>query len=334
MTTVETAGNSVNRIVVVNTGGTIAMERDEGKDAVSVGEDQPIHRLATLLSQYAKSEMVDLFQVPSPHMTPEMMAKLAGEIRVHLAREDVAGVVVTHGTDTLEETAYYLDLTIDSDKPVVVTGAMRSSNEVGADGPVNLVESVRVAIDPRSRGRGTLVVFNDEIHAARFVTKTHTSNVSTFQSPSYGPIGFVTSKAVSYHQPPSRSTVFTVDEQFVPQIPLVKMVAGQEAAWLNWLFDVAIDGLVVEAFGAGNVPPAVVPIIEALCARKTPVVVVSRCYNGYVQDVYGYVGGGKQLRELGCIFSNGLNGQKARIRLLVLTGAGLRKDELQAHFDF
>ncbi|WAH36002.1 asparaginase [Alicyclobacillus dauci] len=328
----ESSGN--RKIVVINTGGTIAMELDEGTDAVSVGNEQPLHRLEPLLSQYAQSEMIDLFQVPSPHMTPAMMEELADVVRTQLASEHVSGVVITHGTDTLEETAYYLDLTVASDKPIVVTGAMRSSNEVGADGPVNLIESIRVAADPRSEGRGTLVVFNDEIHAARFVTKTHTSNVSTFQSPSYGPIGFVTARGVSYHQPVSRSKTYHFTSPRTVHIPLVKMVAGEEAAWLEWLLDLKIDGVIVEAFGAGNVPPSVVPVIQRLCDRQLPVVIVSRCYNGYVQDVYGYEGGGKQLRDLGCIFSNGLNGQKARIRLLVLCAAGVKVDEMQDHFQF
>lgn len=327
-------GQCGTKIVVVNTGGTIAMELDKDTDAVSVGDGQPLHQLEGLLDTYADSEMIDLFQVPSPHMTPMMMEQLADTVRTQLAATDVAGVVVTHGTDTLEETAYYLDLTVDSPKPVVVTGAMRSSNEVGADGPVNLVESIRVAADARSRGRGTLVVFNDEIHAARFVTKTHTSNVATFQSPSYGPIGFVTARTVSYHQLALRGQIYSVHGAKPAQIPLVKMVAGQEAKWLSWLLSTPVDGVVIEAFGAGNVPPSVVPTIEALCRDDVPVVIVSRCYNGYVQDVYGYEGGGKQLRSLGCIFSNGLNGQKARIRLLVLCGAGVTPSQMQTHFSY
>lgn len=310
------------------------MALDEQAGAVSIGEGQPLHHLEPLLRQYAASEMVDLFQVPSPHMTPQMMQKLALVVQGYVEQDDISGVVITHGTDTLEETAYYLDLTVDTEKPIVITGAMRSSNEVGADGPINLVESMRVAADARSRGRGALVVFNDEIHAARFVTKTHTSNVSTFQSPSYGPIGFVTARGVSYHQPASRLQTYAVTRTKLANIPLVKMVAGMEAAWLKWLLDTPVDGLVIEAMGAGNIPPATLPIVLQLRARHLPIVIVSRCYNGYVQDVYDYEGGGKQLRAAGCIFSNGLNGQKARIRLLVLQGAGIPPENMQAHFSF
>lgn len=323
------------KVVVINTGGTISMTFNRETDAVLVGNEQPLHQLEPMLHAHGVDTMVDLFQVPSPHMTPAMMRQLSDLCQRELARNDVAGVVVTHGTDTLEETAYFLDLTVSSDKPVVVTGAMRSSNEVGADGPVNLLASVRVASDPRSVGRGTLVVFNDEIHAARFVTKTHTSNVSTFQSPSYGPIGFATARHVTYHQPAARGRVYAIDDVAeLANIPVVKMVAGQDARWLAWLLEDAVDGLIVEALGAGNVPPPVIPILQTLCDRNVPVVIVSRCYNGYVEDVYGYEGGGHHLRQLGCIFSNGLNGQKARIKLMVLCGAGVTKDAMQLHFEF
>lgn len=330
----KSSNASLGKVIVINTGGTIAMRLDEETDAVSVTTEQPLHNLASLIGAYAQCEMIDLFQVPSPHMTPVMMEQLAQIVREQLALANVSGIVVTHGTDTLEETAFYLDLTVASEKPVVVTGAMRSSNEVGADGPVNLVESTRVAVDVRSRRRGTLVVFNDEIHAARFVTKTHTSNVSTFQSPSFGPVGFVTARSVSYHQPAFASVQYHLQTGAIARIPLIKMVAGQDAAWLAWLQGANVDGLVVEALGSGNVPPPAVPIIAELCERGLPVVIVSRCYNGYVEDVYGYEGGGKQLRELGCIFSNGLNGQKARIKLLVLRGAGIPVVDMQSHFEF
>ena len=320
-----------HKVVIVNTGGTIAMNLDETTNSVQVGLSHPLRSIEAVLRRVASYEMVDLFNVPSPHMTPVMMHELSRVIRKYLEQPDVLGVVVTHGTDTLEETAYYLDLTIRGDKPVVITGAMRSSNELGADGPVNLVQSLRVAEHESSRGRGVLVVFNDEIHAARHVTKTHTSNVATFQSPSYGPVGIVTKKDISYHQPPDRVDVF---EPQVPQaqVPVVKMVAGMDPKWLQFLFDAAIDGVVLEAFGAGNVSPPVLSVLRKLREKAIPVVMVSRCYNGYVQDIYGYEGGGKQLKDLGIVFCNGLNGQKARIRLMVLLAAGVPADQFSNYF--
>lgn len=321
------------KVVVINTGGTIAMESSVGTDAVDVAKLQPLHNLISLLSAYATIEMIDLFQVPSPHMTMSMMGELAERIGIVLAHDDVSGVVVTHGTDTLEETAYYLDLTVASDKPVVMTGAMRSSNELGADGPVNLIHAVRVAADRGSQNRGTLIVFNDEIHAARFVTKTHTSNVATFQSPSSGPIGIVTKRTIAYHQAPMNRQMYAPNQMEQIQVPLVKLVSGMESSWFSWLLENQIDGLVVEAFGAGNVTPNFMPVLRTLCDKGVAVVIVSRCYNGYVQDIYAYDGGGRQLKEIGCIFSNGLNGQKARIRLIVLIASQISATQLQKHFD-
>lgn len=319
------------RVIIVNTGGTIAMKLDESTDSVQSGGEQPLHSIEPILDQYAHTEMVDLLNIPSPHMTPKLMVTLADSVRTYLAKDDVLGVVITHGTDTLEETAFFLDLTVSSEKPIVVTGAMRSSNELGADGPINLIQSVRVAAHPDSCGRGVLVVFNDEIHAARDVTKTHTSNVSTFQSPGFGPVGLIMKRGLNYHQTARRGATYSAVRE-LPDVPLIKMVTGMNPEWLSFLQDDSIKGVVVEAFGAGNVSPDVVPVLEDLISRKIPVVIVSRCYNGFVQDLYGYDGGGKRLRELGAIFCNGLNGQKARLKLMVVLGSGVPFADIPQHF--
>jgi L-asparaginase len=328
----EANTDSQKKIIIFNTGGTIAMEVDELTDSVRPGDKQPLHTIEPMLSRYAAFEMIDLFNMPSPHITPANMVTLAKKINEYAVQPSIAGFVVTHGTDTLEETAYFLDLTIDTNKPVVVTGAMRSSNELGADGPVNLIQSVRVASSADSQGRGTLVVFNDEIHAAMYVTKTHTSNVATFQSPQFGPVGTLSKKKITYNQPPAaRKHQFQI-QSAARNVPLIKMVTGMDPTWISWLLEQKIDGLVLEAFGAGNVPPSILPILKELTMQGIPVVMVSRCYNGYVQDLYGYEGGGKQLKELGIIFCNGLNGQKARIKLIVALEAGISPGELADHF--
>jgi L-asparaginase len=320
-----------NKIIILNTGGTIAMERDELSEAVKPGAQQPLHSLLEPLKKYAHVEMKDLYNLPSPHMTPERMKELSRTIH-HLSKEDqVQGIVITHGTDTLEETAFLLDLTLATDKPVIVTGAMRSNNELGADGPINLLESVRTAAHKNSWKRGTLVVFNNEIHAARYVTKTHTSSVATFKSPGTGPLGSITKKDISFTQSPYRQKVYQIQGKN-HNVPLVKLVAGFDPAWLDFFLTQSIDGIVLEAFGAGNVPPAILPAIEQFIKKNIPVVMVSRCYNGYVQDLYDYEGGGKQLYDMGVIFCNGLNGQKARIKLLVLLDTLHKIDDYSPHF--
>jgi L-asparaginase len=321
----------MKRVIVINTGGTIAMSMDES-EGVKPLDDQAVDKIRPFLQRYADVTMVNYLNLPSPHITPPIMNQLRQRIEAELQENNYDGVVVTHGTDTLEETAYFLDLTLPVTVPVVVTGAMRSSNELGADGPVNLISSVRTAVDPESRNKGVLVVFNDEIHAARHVTKTHTSNVATFQSPQYGPIGTISKKSVSYHHAP-------LDREYYPithadaNVPLIKAVAGMDPNWLRFLLEQPIDGLVVEAFGLGNLPPAVVPTLSQLLDKGVPVVLVSRCFNGQVQDVYDYAGGGRQLKKMGMIFSNGLNGQKARLKLMVAMQQTRDFNELQGIFE-
>lgn len=302
-------------VLVLNTGGTIAMSVD-ASEAVKPLDDKAVMKILPFLQQFADVTMKNVFQLPSPHITPAIMNSLRSRIESELAQSHYDGVVITHGTDTLEETAYFLDLTLALSIPVVVTGAMRSSNELGADGPVNLISSVRTAADPGSRDRGVLVVFNDEIHAARYVTKTHTSNVATFQSPEHGPIGTVSKKGVHYHYAPMAREQYAITSADA-NVPLIKAVAGMEPAWLQFLLDQPIDGVVIEAFGLGNLPPAILPTLEQVLHRQIPIVLVSRCYHGQVQDIYDYEGGGRQLKKMGIIFCNGLNGPKARLKLIV-----------------
>lgn len=284
------------------------------------------------LAEYATVTVESFSNVPSPHLTPAMIRDLGRAVLERLQREDVDGVVITHGTDTLEETAYYLDLILPTDKPVIVTGAMRSSNELGADGPLNLLNSVRTAASQEAMGQGVLVVFNDEIHAARFVSKTHTSNVATFQSPAVGPIGFLDKRSVQIRHIPKPHAHIPVDD-LVTEVGLLKMAVGMDDTLIHCLLDQGAKGLVIEALGAGNVPPGVVPGIKRALSMNVPVVLVSRCYNGIVQDVYGYEGGGKHLRDLGVLFSNGLNGQKARIKLMTALRETNDLEHIAKYFD-
>ncbi|WP_134683272.1 asparaginase [Brevibacillus migulae] len=321
----------MKNVLVINTGGTIAMSVDE-QEGVKPVDDQAVHKILPYVQQYADVTMMNYVNLPSPHITPPIMNQLRLKINEEWSKKPYDGIVVTHGTDTLEETAFFLDLTLPITVPIVVTGAMRSSNELGADGPVNLISSVRTAIDPSSHNKGVLVVFNDEIHAARHVTKTHTSNVATFQSPQYGPIGTITKKHVVYHHAPLEREYYPVVHANA-NVPLLKAVAGMEPAWIQFLLEQPIDGLVIEAFGLGNLPPAILPTLQKLLDKSVPIVLVSRCFNGQVQDVYDYEGGGKKLKQMGMIFSNGLNGQKARLKLMVALEQTKDFTVLQQYFE-
>ncbi|OEH93480.1 asparaginase [Bacillus solimangrovi] len=321
----------MKNILILHTGGTISMEEDNTTGAVKVSGKHPLDNTLPSVSSLANITNEELFKLPSPHMTPANMLMLAKHIEKKVTQEQVEGVVITHGTDTLEETAYLLDLCLKVDIPVVVTGAMRSSNEIGSDGPYNLISSVKVAACDTAKNKGVLVVLNDEIHTAKNVTKTHTSNVATFQSPQYGPIGLVTKRGINFHHMPINRDRYPVSH-LSKNVILLKAYAGMDATTLNMLSSLAVDGVVIEALGQGNMPPATLPAIENLLKNNVPVVLVSRCFNGIVQDIYGYEGGGRPLKKMGVIFSNGLNGQKARLKLMVTLELTTDHHELQEMF--
>ena len=237
------------------------------------------------------------------------------------------GFVITHGTDTLEETAYFLDTMSIPQMPIVMTGAMRSSNELGSDGIYNYRTALRVAADEKSADKGVLVVMNDEIHAAKYVTKTHTTNVSTFQTPTHGPLGLVTKREILFFKAADKRVRFDL-QAINGVVPIIKSYADMDTILLDALVEAPISGLVIEALGAGNLPPASIAAIKKLINKQLPIVLVSRCFNGIAEPVYAYDGGGIQLEELGVLFVKELNSQKARIKLLIAVNAGLNGQDL------
>ncbi|EPZ00199.1 asparaginase [Mannheimia haemolytica D35] len=298
----------------------------EGEDGkVSPSNENPLLAALERLNHPAKLVQESLFNIPSPHINIEHWQQLKMRIEKAVNEENVDGVVITHGTDTLEETSYFLDLALSVNIPVVITGAMRSSNELGADGLINLQSAILVALNEESRDKGVLVVMNDEIHNAKFVTKTHTTNVATFQTPTFGPCGLVTKESVIFFQKLTTYERYPIQQITKANVQLLKAYAGMDSFLLEQLAKSKCDGVVIEALGAGNLPPSCLAGIEALVNANIPIVIVSRAFNGITQDVYDYVGGGKQLKQKGIIFTKGLSGQKARIKLMVLLSQTLDK---------
>jgi L-asparaginase len=303
-------------ILLIHTGGTISMHVSQESGAVVPDVINPLTKESKKLESISHIIEIEAFNLPSPHITPQKMLDLKDLILQTIKENRIDGIVITHGTDTLEETAYFLELTTKLDIPIVLTGAMRSSNELGADGVYNLVEAVRVASSEDAKNKGVLVVMNDEVHSAMNVTKTSTSSVSTFQSPQYGPLGLVTKTMIHFHQCPTKREYVEVSN-LDKKVALFKVYAGMDADLIHSAIDYHYDGVVLEGLGQGNIPPAVLPVIEELIELHIPVVLVSRCFNGIAQGVYGYQGGGKMLEDMGVIFALGLNGQKARLKLLI-----------------
>ncbi|MBL6538359.1 asparaginase [Streptococcus suis] len=313
----------MKNILVLHTGGTISMQADE-KGQVSSSQINPMTQVTSPLDNIQVTS-VDFLNLPSPHMTLEAMMALYQKIK--LEAEQFDGFVITHGTDTLEETAYFLDTMAIPQKPIVLTGAMRSSNELGSDGVYNYLTALRVAADDKSADKGVLVVMNDEIHAAKYVTKTHTTNVSTFQTPTHGPLGLVTKREILFFKTAEPRVRFDLNH-VAGLVPIIKSYADMDPLLLESLAHTNIDGVVIEALGAGNLPPAVLPALDNLLDKGIPVVLVSRCFNGIAEPVYSYQGGGVDLENKGILFVKELNAQKARIKLLIALEAGLTGKEL------
>ncbi|WP_150539709.1 asparaginase [Actinobacillus vicugnae] len=312
------------KLLILHTGGTISMsEGEDGK--VSPSEKNPLLSALERLNHPAQLSQESVLNVPSPHITLQHWLLLKTRIEKAVNEENYDGIVITHGTDTLEETAYFLDLALEVNVPVAITGAMRSSNELGSDGLINLQSAILVALCPESQGKGVLVVMNDEIHNAKFVTKTHTTNVATFQTPTFGPCGLIAKNRVLYFQQLTEYERFPAQTITRTNVQLVKSYAGMDSFLLEQLAHHGCDGVVIEALGAGNLPPSCLAGLDALLRANIPVVLVSRAFNGVTQDVYDYLGGGKQLKQQNVIFTTGLSGQKARIKLLVLLNQQLTK---------
>ncbi len=257
---------------------------------------------------------------PSPSMSPDDMHDLAKLTQKYLDNPEIDGVVITHGTDTLEESAYFLDLFLLHKKPVVFTGSMRSYSDLGFDGLSNLLSSILVAAHQDSIGKGVLVCLNDEINTAREVTKSHTLALDTFKSLEFGPIGIVETDNVIYTREPSHRATALRPDAIESKVSLIKVCAGMSSHLLNLLIDSGVKGFVIEALGRGNVPPQMVPGIKRAIENNIPVLLTSRCPIGRVLDNYGYEGGGHHLQSLGVIFTKSLNGQKARIQLMLALG--------------
>lgn len=310
----------MKNILVVFAGGTFSMRIDEqtGGAVPFFHGDQLIEMIPEAKEQ-AIISVYDFGMYPGPHMTPELMLKLSKEIKQKINEDDIGGIIVTHGTDTLEETAYLLDLTIKTEKPIVVIGAMKTSSEPDWDGPRNLLDAIHIINSPNSKGMGVLVCLNGEINAASEVTKTHTEDIETFHSLDFGALGFVDRGHVIFNRMPRKlETIET--EQINSNVDLIKIYAGMGEKFFKCAADTKAEGVVIEAMGVGNVPPTAFEGIKYVVEKGIPVVLTSRCPSGETLDIYSYPGAGKWLKKLGVIFTDYLNGQKARIKLMLCLG--------------
>ncbi len=319
-------------IVILFTGGTIAMRSHSASAGTLPSLNaQEILQATRGIDAITGVETEEWGSFPGPHMTVDRMWALRNRICEHLERPEVTGVVVTHGTDTLEESAYLVARSLPFEKPVVFTGAMRTVSDLGWDGPANLLESVRVAASPETRGFGAMVVISGQIFAALDATKTNTHLLDAFESPGFGPLGVLDEGELIVHREmPPMPRIITPRELATP-VDIIFVAAGSDARLLDASRERA-RGVVIAAMGRGNVPPEMVPAIKRWIGEDKPVVLTSRTQGGRVGHTYGYAGGGKRLEEAGAIFGGSRRAQQARIDLMLALGAGMSMTEIGEMF--
>jgi L-asparaginase len=310
-------------IRLVATGGTIASLPDATgavRPAVS-----PEDLLAGVpgLADIAPVTVDDVARVNGWNVTPETMLTVAERVQEAVDDPAVSGVIVTHGTDTVEESAFLCDLVVAADKPVVFAAAMRSGDEPAADGPRNLRNAAEVATAPDAGGLGVTLTLNDEIHAARWARKQDSFRVSAFTSPGHGPIGFVTPGSVRVVARPPKLPALPRPAALDRPVALVQTFTGMSEGLIDAvLAATGAEGLVVEGTGVGNVPGAAMAGIRSALDRGLPVAIATRVPTGGTRAVYGGPGGGVTLREMGVFPAGPLSGAKARLLLMVLLGGG------------
>lgn len=306
------------KVVLLATGGTIASRYDPAQGrTVASQRAEDLLRMLPQLTELAELEMENFATIPSFDMSVQFAFGLARRVGEVLARPDVAGVVVTHGTDTMEETSYLTDLLLHGDKPAVFTGAQRAHDDPHSDGPFNLLNAVRVAAAPVARGLGAVICFNGTVHAARDVVKLHASGVETFQSYERGALGEVDGDTVVVHRRPALRKTFEVTS-LEGRVELFRLCLGVDLRGLEAALERGIAGLVIEAFGRGNGPTGLTALVRRAVQQGIPVLMTSRCAVGRVEPIYGGGGGGRDLADAGAIFAGDLKGPKARLLLMVL----------------
>lgn len=319
----------MKKVALIFTGGTIAMKVDKDLHGAipSLSPNEIVQTLSGI-DEFSNLLVHEFSRKPSPSITPKDMRNLANVVNDYLDQDDIVGVVVVHGTDVLEETAFYLNCVSKSNKPVVLTGSMKNASELGYDGLTNLVSSIKVCLTPESVGKGTLVVMNDTINSSIEVTKTHTMSLDTFKSIEFGPLGIIDHNEVIYYRDITHFKKYNLENKLDKSVFLIKAYAGMDGEYIDFLIEREAKGIVIEALGRGNLPPTMLDAIDRALNVGIYIVIVSRCNSGRVLDTYAYQGGGKDLTNRGCILGGNLNGQKARILLMLAIANDFDHDDL------
>jgi L-asparaginase len=305
------------KVSLITTGGTIA-SKEISKGLLSSGALTG-EELASLcqLPDDIEVKIIDVMQKPSMHIDFEAMLKIREAILTELEDDEVSGVVVTHGTDSLEETSYFLDLTIDDHRPIVVTGSQRSPQDVGADVYSNLRNSIYVAVDNILNDAGVVVVFNERIYSAKYVKKVHASNLQGFESFGYGYLGIIDNDIVSIYQKPVYKDSYAIKRD-IPRVDIIKCYSGADGTFIDASVNSGAKGIVLEGVGRGQVSPHMMDSIKNAISRGITVIVTTSAEEGKVYPSYSYLGSAHDLQQNDVILGEDYDSKKARIKLAVL----------------
>ena len=320
------------KIVLFATGGTIASTGDplKGNVIATLKGEELINKLNMLSQLDFDVEVINYTTVNSVEISVFDMYDIAVEVKKILERDEVTGVVITHGTSLMEETAFVLDTLIDIDKPVVFTGSQYNDGCLWSDGLANLKDALSVAASPLSKDKGVLVVFSGRIHEGRQIIKKHTNALDAFTSGEAGILGQVYINKVEFFRPRIRK-ILTINSFKRCSVAIIPFYSGADGRYLRAAIDFDEDGVVIEGVGLGNVNKGFFEKIKELRDKHKNVVITSRSPEGRVAPVYAYGGGGASLRDIGVMFSH-LPASKARLMLMLAIGGGYPMDKLNKYF--
>ncbi|MBW2042954.1 MAG: asparaginase [Deltaproteobacteria bacterium] len=326
------------RVALFFTGGTITMKPASGQKGVA--PSRAFERFFSELDPLVKTiqlEPLSWANLPSPHMTPEKMFQLAKDVDQKLRDPACMGAVVIHGTDVLVESAYMADLVVETEKPVIFTGSMRYYSEAGYDGIRNLLNGIKACLLPMPPEHSVALLMTDRIFSVREVIKVNALKMDAFEAPESGPVAYVAGDTLLLTRgsltsaSPKRPRIRT--RAIESRVALVSCYTGMDDGLIRHLHQTGVSGLVVEGFGAGNVPPGIVSALEKMIHEKIPVVLTTQCAEGRVWPIYGYPGGGADLVKKGVLLGGRLTGAKARILLMAALGAGMDVPRIRELFE-
>jgi len=305
-------------IAIISTGGTIASKRNSKTGLLESGvmSGEELSKKCKI-PNYIRIIIKSVFQIPSSHMTFEHLIKLKQNIETIFKDTTIDGVVITHGTDTLEETAFFLDLVISNKRPLVITGSQRGPELEGTDAFVNLKDSIILAASKEAEGLGTVVLFNEKIFSPKHVKKNHASNINGFDSKGVGYLGTVDQQEVYVYQKPTYKDKFVL-KQSLPTIEVVKTSLGSDGKFIDCARKNGASGIIIEGFGRGHVPPETLESIEKATKRDVYVILTTSAEEGNVKVIYDFPGSVKSLKRRNVILAKNYDSKKAKIKLAVM----------------